>query len=106
MGVATDFGGNSVFLLSSLTLSQTLSHVSLIDLLFIDEEIEAQGNDSHSVTASFGTQLSVSQPLQLDFNTSSFAVSGKSVVLLTECRAGIRKSGFFLALQSVNFSEL
>lgn len=50
MGVATDFLGISVFLLSSLTLSQTQSHVFPLDLHFRDGVIEARGNDRNSVT--------------------------------------------------------
>lgn len=51
MKVATDFLGISVFLLSSLTQSQTVSCFP-VDLHFIDGEIEAQGSDSTSVAES------------------------------------------------------
>lgn len=57
MGVAPDFGGISVYFLSSMTSSQTLPPLSPLDFCSVDEEIEAQGNDSRYVTARLGTQV-------------------------------------------------
>ena len=57
MGVATDFGGISVFFLSSMTLSQTLPPIFPLGFCSVDEEIEAQGNDSRYMTARLGAQV-------------------------------------------------
>lgn len=72
MGVAPDFGGYFCILPEFHDIiTNSASPLSPLDFCSVDEGVKGTGNDSRYVTVGLELKLSVSQLLQLDFNSKS-----------------------------------